>query len=435
MDSFNYREGRLYCEDAPVSELAEKFGTPLYVYSQAELVGRLKALQAAFADAEPLVCYSVKACSNLGILQLLGSHGSGFDVVSGGELSRVELAGGRPEKTVFAGVGKTDEEIAQGLRSGVLMFNVESEAELEAVARVASAEQRVAPIALRVNPDVDPKTHRYTSTGKKQSKFGLDIDRALAVAETAKRLPSLTMIGMHMHIGSQITTVEPYADAVAKGGKLIARLRELGHPVAWWNMGGGFGISYKAHESRPIEEFARAIVPAVKASGCRLALEPGRWIAGESGILVSRVIYTKQSGDKRFLIQDAAMNDLIRPALYESFHKIWPVQVPPNLPAPPNDYEAAIDGTAPRDVVGPVCESGDFLAKDRPLPDLTRGDLLAIFSAGAYGMVMASNYNTRPRAAEILVHGSQARLVRRRETFDDLVLQERVGLSPERATA
>jgi diaminopimelate decarboxylase len=291
----------------------------------------------------------------------------------------------------------------------------------------------VAPIALRVNPDVDPKTHRYISTGKKESKFGMDIDRSLALAKLVARTPSVKMIGMHMHIGSQITTVEPYAGAVGKGVEIITRLREMGHPITWWNMGGGFGINYKGHEARPIEEFASAIVPAVRATGCRLALEPGRFIAGNAGILVSRVLYTKQSGDKRFLIQDAAMNDLIRPALYESFHRIWPVAVPSGLPAPPDDFEATIAGTEPWDVVGPVCESGDFLAKDRALPRLDRGALLAVFSAGAYGMVMASNYNTRPRAAEILVDGPEARVVRRRETYEDLILQERSAIEPEPA--
>jgi diaminopimelate decarboxylase len=280
---------------------------------------------------------------------------------------------------------------------------------------------RVAPIALRVNPDVDPKTHRYISTGKKESKFGMDIERTLRVAEAAVSMGSVRMIGMHMHIGSQITTVEPYAGAVAKGVELIDRLRKMGHPIAWYNMGGGYGISYKGREARPIAEFAHAIVPAIKAAGCRLAIEPGRVIAGNAGILVSRVLYTKQSGDKRFLIQDAAMNDLIRPALYESFHRIWPVNVPAGLPAPPDDFEAAISGTEPWDVVGPVCESGDFLAKDRSLPRLQRDDLLAIFSTGAYGMVMASNYNTRPRAAEVLVSRNEPRLVRRRETYEDLV--------------
>ena len=433
MDHFHYRDGHLYCEDLPVAELADRFGTPLYVYSKAAFVDQLKAIQGAFAEVEPLVCYAIKANSNLSILKLMADHGAGFDVVSGGELDRVLIAGGKAGKTVFAGVGKTDEEIAAGLKAGVLMFNVESEAELDAIARVSDAVGIKASVALRVNPDVDPKTHRYTSTGQKESKFGMDIDRSLALAERSKGLASVAMIGVHMHIGSQITTTEPYAGATGKLVDVIARLRSMGHPIAWFNMGGGFGIGYRGGEEPAIAEFAKAVMASIKATGCRIAMEPGRVIAGNSGILVSRVLYTKQSGEKRFLIQDAAMNDLIRPALYQSFHQIWPVDVPAGLPAPPDDFEGAIGGTQPWDVVGPVCESGDFLAKDRALPPLARGDLLATFSAGAYGMVMASNYNTRPRAAEILVDGPRAIVARRRETLEDLIEQERAGL--ERAAS
>jgi diaminopimelate decarboxylase len=435
MDHFEYHAGELYCEGVPLAELAERFGTPLYVYSAAAFAGGLQALQDAFKAVDPLVCYSVKACSNLAVLKLMAGRGSGFDVVSGGELQRVVAAGGDPGKAVFAGVGKTDDEIRLGLDRGVLMFNVESEAELERIAAVAREMGKTAPIALRVNPDVDPKTHRYISTGKKESKFGMDIARSLRLAGQVAGVAELAMIGMHMHIGSQITTTEPYACAAGKGAEIIAELRKMGHPIRWCNMGGGFGIAYRGQEARAPAEFAQAMLPGLTATGCRLALEPGRSIAGNSGLLVSRVIYTKQSGDKRFLIQDAAMNDLIRPALYESFHRIWPVRVPVGLPAPPEDFEAAIPGTEPWDVVGPVCESGDFLAKDRPLPALTRGDLLAVFSAGAYGMVMASNYNTRPRAAEVLVDGTSARLVRRRETLDDLLGPERIGLEPQPSPA
>ena len=424
MDAFHYQGGKLYCEATSVADLAAEFGTPLYVYSQAAILGTLEALKTAFAEVDPLICYSVKANSNLGVLKLMAAHGSGFDVVSGGELERVGRAGGVSDKTVFAGVGKTDPEIRQGLDAGVLMFNVESEAELAAIARVAAEMGRIAPIALRVNPDVDPKTHRYISTGKKESKFGMDIDRAMDAARTVAKTPSLRMIGVHMHIGSQITSPEPYQGAVEKGVELIARLRELGHPITWYNMGGGYGISYQGKEGRPIEDFARVIVPGVRQAGCRLVIEPGRVIVGNAGILVSRVIYTKQSGDKRFLIQDAAMNDLIRPALYDSFHRIWPVESPAGPPPDAGQQSAEIPGIEHWDVVGPVCESGDFLAKDRPLPAARAGDLLATFSAGAYGMVMASNYNTRPRAAEVLVDRSSRRLVRRRETLDDLLRPE-----------
>jgi diaminopimelate decarboxylase len=428
MDHFRYRDRELYCEDIPARDLADRFGTPLYVYSAAALVGRLKELQTAFAELDPLVCYSVKANSNLGILKLMAEHGSGFDVVSGGELHRVTTAGGDAARSVFAGVGKTDEEIRDALRAGVLLFNVESEAELDAIDAVARAEGVKAPIALRVNPDVDPRTHRYISTGKKESKFGMDIDRALRAADRVLGMDGLAMTGLHMHIGSQITSTEPYARASAKAAELIGQLRAMGHDIRWCNMGGGFGIDYRGGESKPLAAFAEVMVPVLKPTGCRLAMEPGRSIAGNAGILISRVIFNKQSGDKRFVIQDAAMNDLIRPALYEGFHRIWPVRVPEGSPAWPDDFEADIPGTEPRDVVGPVCESGDFLAQDRPLPPVGRGDLLAVFSAGAYGMVMASNYNTRPRAAEVLVDGSDARLVRRRETLEDLIGPERVAL-------
>jgi diaminopimelate decarboxylase len=427
MEPFHYHNGQLHCEEVPVVKLAEQFGTPLYIYSQNAILNTLLALKSAFAEVDPLICYSVKANSNLGILKVIAEHGGGFDVVSAGELYRVQLAGGKPEKTVFAGVGKTDLEFRAGLEAGVLMFNVESEAELEAIARTAASMGKVAPVALRVNPDVDPRTHRYISTGKKESKFGMDIARTERLAEAATAISSIRMIGMHMHIGSQITTTEPYAGAVAKGVELIDRLRRLGHPVTWYNMGGGYGINYQGHEAVPVNEFARVIVPAIKDVNCRLAIEPGRVVVGNAGILVSRVVYTKQSGEKRFLIQDAAMNDLIRPALYESYHRIWPVVAPAGEPLAPGGDETTAPGLERWDVVGPVCESGDFLAKDRLLPRLERGALIAVFSAGAYGMVMASNYNTRPRAPEVLIDGSGTRLVRRRETNEDLVQQE-VGL-------
>ncbi len=428
MDHFNYRNHELYCEDVRVADLAARYGTPLYIYSKATITHHLDTLNKAFKTLNPLVCYSVKANSNLGILKVVGEHGDGFDVVSGGELGRVLKAGGTADRTVFAGVGKTDPEIAAAIQAGVLMFNVESEEELAAINRVAESLGKVAPVALRVNPDVDPKTHRYISTGKKESKFGMDIDRSLRLAQEAVHMKHITMIGMHMHIGSQITTVEPYGHAAEKGVEIIGQLRAMGHPIKWYNMGGGFGIAYRGGEAKAIKAFAEVIVPKVATTGCRLAMEPGRVVVGNAGILVSQVIFTKKSGDKRFLIQDAAMNDLIRPSLYEAFHRIWPVHVAEGLACPPENYESEIPGTETWDIVGPVCESGDFLAKDRHLPRLATGDLLATFSAGAYGMVMASNYNTRPRAAEILVSGDKAQLVRRRETFEDLVGPELIAL-------
>jgi diaminopimelate decarboxylase len=423
MDYFRYQNGKLYCEEVPVSELAKKFGTPVWIYSKRTILHHYNQLVQAFAELKPLICYSVKANSNLGVLRVMADIGSGFDVVSGGELERVIRAGGDPEKSVFAGVGKTDEEIRLALEQRVMLFDVESEEELDRISIVASAMNASAPVALRVNPDVDPKTHRYISTGKKESKFGLDLQRAGRIAADARRMPGVRIIGVHMHIGSQITQTDSHGAAAAKGARFVEELREMGHSIAWFNIGGGFGIHYRKQEGKPAQEFARVIVPEVKKTGCRLALEPGRFIVGNAGILVSRVLYTKTSGEKRFLIQDAAMNDLIRPTLYEAFHRIWPVE-PAGVPTLPEDFEASIPGTDAWDVVGPVCESGDFLAKDRHLPAMNRGDLLAVFSAGAYGMVMSSNYNTRPRAAEILVDGSSYKVVRRRETIQDLLAPE-----------
>jgi diaminopimelate decarboxylase len=429
MDFFHYHNGQLFCEQISVRELAEQFGTPLWVYSKRTVLHHYNQLVTAFAELDPLICYSVKANSNLGILRVMAEAGSGFDVVSGGELHRVLRSGGEPGKTVFAGVGKTDDEIRLAIERGVMLFDVESEEELERIALVARELGRTAPVALRVNPDVDPKTHRYISTGKKESKFGLDLERAGRIARESRNLPGVRMIGLHMHIGSQITQTDSHAAAAAKGVEFIAKLREIGHPIEWFNVGGGFGIHYRKQEARPAGEFARVIVPQVKKTGCRLALEPGRFIVGNAGILVSRVLYTKASGDKRFLIQDAAMNDLIRPTLYEAFHRIWPVEpVGPGAPGPPEDFAASIPGTDAWDVVGPVCESGDFLAQDRHLPAMKRGDLLAIFSAGAYGMVMSSNYNTRPRAAEVLVDRDSYKLVRRRETIEDLLAPELIDM-------
>jgi diaminopimelate decarboxylase len=424
MDHFRYRDHALFCEDVPVRTLAEAYGTPLFVYSKATLLHHLKQLQTAFAEAEPLICYSLKTNPNLSLCRLMAENGAGFDVTSGGELYRALAAGGRGEKIVFAGVGKTDAELREGLDKNVFLFNVESEAELHALAEVAKSAGKAAPVALRVNPDLPPKTHAKTDTSVKGVKFGLDIDTVLDVARGVVGNPNVRIVGLHMHLGSPILSTDPYRAGVAKGVTLIARLREQGHPVGVMNVGGGFGIHYRKQEALPAAAFAEVILPAVKEARCKLVLEPGRFIVGNAGIIVSRVIYTKESGGKHFVIQDAAMNDLIRPTLYDSFHRIWPAEPAAGVPAPPNDYEADIPGTHKRDVVGPVCESGDFLAKDRRLPDVRRGDLLATFSAGAYGMAMSSNYNSRPRASEVLVDGASHRLVRRRETYADLVRPE-----------
>ncbi|HYV38479.1 MAG TPA: diaminopimelate decarboxylase [Gemmataceae bacterium] len=424
MDHFHYRNRVLHCEDVAVPQLAETYGTPLYVYSQKTLLHHLGQLQKAFAAAQPLICYSIKTNGNIHIARLMADHGAGFDVTSAGELFRALKAGGVGPKMVFAGAGKTDSEMRFGLETNVLMFNVESEGELLALADVAKSMGKVVQVALRVNPDLPPKTHAKTDTSVKGVKFGLDIDTVLEFAQKMAGHPHVKIAGLHMHLGSPILSAQPYQLGMEKGVVLIEKLRKQGHDIRYINMGGGFGIHYRKQEALPAEAFAAVIVPVVKHLGCQLILEPGRFIVGNAGILVSRVIYNKDSGGKHFVIQDAAMNDLIRPTLYDSFHRVWPVAPAAGFAAPPEDYEADMPSTIKCDVVGPVCESGDFLAKDRRLPPIERGDLLATFSAGAYGMAMSSNYNGRPRAAEVLVDGVGSRLIRRRETFKDLIRPE-----------
>jgi diaminopimelate decarboxylase len=424
MDFFRYDNRVLHAEDVPVPALADRYGTPLFVYSQRTLLHHLTRLQRAFAAVEPLVCYSLKTNPNLAICRLMGEHGAGFDVTSGGELYRALKAGGTGTKIVFAGVGKTNAEFRYALEKDVGLFNVESEAELHALSNVAETVGKPANVALRVNPALPPKTHVKTDTSVKGTKFGLDIETILDVAKGAVGNPHVKIVGLHMHLGSPIITTQPYREGIEKGLTLIDQLRKQGHPLAVLNMGGGFGIHYRKQEAPLADAFAEVIVPAVKKSGCKLVLEPGRFIVGNAGILVSCIVYTKESGGRQFIIQDAAMNDLIRPTLYEAFHRIWPVAPAAGLPTPPDDYEAEIPGTCKQDVVGPICESGDFLAKDRRLPPMQHGELLATFSAGAYGMAMASNYNSRPRAAEVLVDGAAHRLIRRRETFEDMVRTE-----------
>ncbi|HVK17307.1 MAG TPA: diaminopimelate decarboxylase [Fimbriiglobus sp.] len=421
MDHFEYRDRVLHCEDVPVPEIAEQYGTPVFVYSTATLLHHLKSIQTAFAAAKPIIAYSVKTNGNLSICNLMAEHGAGFDVTSGGELFRALKAGGGKAPIVFAGVGKTDAEMRFGLENNVFLFNVESEEELFALGNVAKAMGRKAPVALRVNPDLPPKTHAKTDTSVKGVKFGLDIETVLEVSQKAVGHPGLEIVGVHMHLGSPILKADPYREGADKAVKLIREFRKQGHEVKYLNMGGGFGIHYRKQEALPATVFAEAILPAVAETGCQLVLEPGRFIVGNAGVLVSRVLFNKDTGGKHYLIQDAAMNDLIRPTLYDSFHRIWPVRPPASVPERPEDYEVDVPGTIRQDVVGPVCESGDFLAKARSLPALNTGDLLAVFSAGAYGMAMSSNYNSRLRAAEVLVTGRTHRLIRRRETFDDLV--------------
>ncbi len=420
MNPFQYRDGELFCEEIPVSRIARDFGTPCWIYSKAMLLHQLGQIQQAFAAVNPVICFSVKANSNLGILKVMRDAGSSFDVVSGGELYRVKKAGADTAKVVFAGVGKTDAEIQLALENQILMFDVESEPELDAIAAVAEKMGVIAPVALRLNPDIDAKTHAKTTTGKKGNKFGMDIERVFELADKVLKTPRLKLVGIHMHLGSPILTTEPYELAGQKAIEVTRDLRARGHEIGWVNLGGGFGISYRGSEGLPASEYAKVIVPAVQEMGVQLALEPGRFITGNAGILVSEVVYTKREGGKLFVIQDAAMNDLMRPAMYDAFHKIWPVKAA----AEPVNYEGEIDGCEVCDVVGPVCESGDYFAKGRYMPPVERGDLISIFSAGAYGTSMSSNYNSRPRAVELLVDKGHVQVVRRRETYDDLIAAE-----------
>jgi len=423
MDFFGERGGSLTCEGVALRAIAREAGTPCFVYSRRTLEHHYDRIVEAFPGVDLLACYSVKGNSNLAVLDVLRRKGSGFDVVSGGELLRVLRVGADPRRVVFAGVGKTAEEMRAALDAGILMFNVESPAELDLLERVARARRRVADLALRVNPDVDPRTHTYISTGKRESKFGIDLEAARALAAGLPRRKWLRMVGVHAHIGSQITEVAPHVEAVGKVVAFARDARAAGNPVTALNAGGGFGVHYRGGEARPAKEFGDALAPLVRAAGLRLLLEPGRFIAGNAGVLVARVILVKESGDRRFVVVDAAMNDLLRPALYGAHHRVWPVR------APFPEAEAAsrpASETWTCDVVGPVCETGDFLAKDRRLPPVASGDLLCVYTAGAYGMTMSSNYNARPRAAEVMVDGRRWQVVRDRERAEELFRGERV---------
>ncbi len=428
MDWFRHKAGRLHCEDVPLDAIAERVGTPTYVYSARTIEHHVEALRSAFAAVNPLICYAVKANGNLALLRVMREAGTGFDIVSVGELHRALLAGADPAHIVFSGVGKTEAEMRAALDAGILMFNVESEEEVDVLAGVARAMDRVASVAIRVNPDVDPNTHRYISTGQAETKFGVDIERGAALAAVVARTPSLRLVGIHCHIGSQITSVEPYARAVAKIAELATSLRSDIPTIEYLNMGGGYGIYYKDGTAPGMEQYAEAVVPLVEPTGLKLIMEPGRIIVGNAGVLLTRVLITKHSGERRFVVVDAGMNDVIRPSLYEGYHRIWPVA---GDAPPPLGQEG---GYEPCHVVGPVCETGDFLAKDRPLPDVARGDLLAVMSAGAYGFVMASNYNDRCRPPEVLVRGDKMAVVRLRESLDDLVRYDRADAPFEQVT-
>jgi diaminopimelate decarboxylase len=414
MHDFAYRNGEFYCEEVPLSRIAKEVGTPFYVYSHATLVRHFRAIDNAFQSVPHIIAFAMKANSNLAILRLLAREGSGADIVSGGELYRALKAGVPPSKIVFAGVGKNREEIRYALKSGILMFNVESSDELRAIDDVAAEMRTKARVALRVNPDVDPKTHPYISTGMKKSKFGISADRALEEFKLASSLKHIDVAGVHKHIGSQLTDITPFVDALKKVLELVEQLKEQGIGIRYINVGGGLGITYSDETPPEPKDLAAAISPLLRDLKCTVIMEPGRVIVGNAGALVTRVLYQKASDVKHFVIVDAAMNDLIRPSLYGAFHEIKPVrETPPGKPVTV-------------DVVGPVCESGDFLAKDRAMPEVKTGDLLAVMSAGAYGFVMASNYNSRPRVPEILVRGREIHVIRERESLADLVRGETI---------
>jgi len=398
----------------PLERIAKEQGTPCYIYSHATLTRHFQAYDQAFASVPHIIAFAMKANSNLAVLRLMASLGSGADIVSGGELFRALKASISPSKIVFAGVGKSAEEIKYALESNILFFNVESSAELQAINEVARGMGMHARVALRVNPDIDPQTHPYISTGMKKSKFGISTDRALEEFQQAASLSNIQVVGLHAHIGSQLTKISPFVDSITKVLGLIQTLKENGIPIQYLNIGGGLGITYSDETPPHPKDLAEAITPLLRESQCEIIMEPGRVIVGNAGILLTRVMYIKDTGAKKFAIVDAAMNDLIRPSLYDAHHDILPVHQVPH--APEDVY----------DVVGPICESGDFLAQNRTMPSVKAGDLLAVMSAGAYAFTMASNYNSRPRVPEILVKEGESFVVRKRESYDDLILGEQI---------
>jgi len=413
MNYFEYKNHELYCEKVPVAQVAEKVGTPFYLYSYHTLVRHFRVFDDAFKTIPHLICYSMKANSNLALLRLFVNLGGGVDIVSGGELHRALKAGVEPRKIVFAGVGKGDDEIESALKAGILMFNVESTQELEKINELAGRWGRKAPVSIRVNPDIDAKTHPYISTGLKKNKFGIDIVRAFEVYRQASRLPHLEVVGVDCHIGSQLVEASPFVSALQKLKRLVEDLRAEGMKIRYLDLGGGLGITYEDEEPPTPVEYAASILDEIRGFNCTLILEPGRVIAGNAGILVTKVLYTKENELKRFIIVDAGMNDLVRPSYYGSYHQILPVK------------EAERDEVV-ADVVGPICESSDFLAKDRRIPQPHPGELLAVMSAGAYGFSMSTNYNSRTRVAEVLVRDDQIHVIRQRESYEDLIRGEEI---------
>ena len=413
MHHFNYQSGELYCENVPVRRIAARVGTPFYLYSAATLSHHFRVFEASFQGFPHLVCFAVKANANLAILRLFAQLGGGADIVSGGELHRALLAGVDPSRIVYSGVGKRPEEIRAALQAGILSFNLESPQEMEAINQIAGRLQKKAPVSLRINPDIDPHTHPYISTGLKKNKFGIDIERALEDYRRAQELPHLQVVGVACHIGSQITAVSPFVAALKRLKKLLGRLRDRGIQIRYLDLGGGLGIQYDQEEPPHPREYGQRLLEHLQDLDVTLILEPGRVLVGNAGILVTKVLYTKESEARRFIIADAGMNDLARPSLYGSYHAVRPVE----------------EKTRPMikaSLVGPICESGDFLAKDREMPAFQPGELLALMSAGAYGFSMSSNYNARPRVAEILVHDREFYVIRKRETYRQLTWGESI---------
>jgi len=413
MNYFTYKNNQLFAEDVAVSQLAERLGTPLYIYSARTLRRHYRVLNDAFKGADSLICFAMKALSNLSVLKLFADMGAGFDIVSAGELMRCLRVGADPRKIVFSGVGKADEEIEAALNAGILMINVESGPELRRISEIAQRMLVSAPVSLRVNPDLDPGTHPHISTGHRDSKFGVPLSQVDEYYAEARNLPHLELVGLSTHIGSQITETGPFTEEGEKVAAIVKRLRARGITLKYLDLGGGLGIPYQ-EESPPPSAYATALLRPLRDIGLKIIIEPGRVLVGNAGILVTKVLYVKETDVKRFTVVDGAMNDLIRPVLYEAYHEILPVT---------RRGDARISTV---DVVGPVCESGDFFARERDLPEARPGDLLAVMSAGAYGFVMASNYNSRPRAPEVIVDGAEVHVVRRRETFEDLISGETV---------
>jgi diaminopimelate decarboxylase len=414
MHYFQHKGRNLYAEDVAISKIAKKVGTPVYIYSQRTLKRHYNAFFDAFSTVDNIICYSVKANSNLSVLSVFANEGSGFDIVSGGELFRALKAGGDPKRIVFSGVGKREDEIEYALKSNILMFNVESPSELRLINKVAGRLKKRAGVAIRVNPNVDAKTHPYISTGLKKNKFGIETKEALGEYVYARKsLKNLDLIGVDCHIGSQITALGPFEDALKKSKSFIKKLRKEGVDIKYLDLGGGLGITYENEAAPHPSKYGEAVIKATMGLGVTLIFEPGRAIAGNAGILVTSVVYTKKGSTKHFVIVDAAMNDLTRPSLYGSYHGVEPVKTPPK-------------GTRriKADIVGPICESGDFLAQDRLLPPFKDGDLIAVMSAGAYGFTMSSNYNSRTRAAEVMVDGKAFKVIRKRESLSELIQNE-----------